>query len=140
MAKHFNTRFTGTVIPGNGRGKGLGFPTANLAVEDDKPDDGVYSAWVQLASGSWVGATVSVGSNPTFKNVRDRRMECHLHDHGRDIYGERIEVVLVRFLRPMIAFGDADELITQTRLDVVESRQILAEIPHPVPCGGPAPR
>lgn len=86
VAKHFNTRFTGTVIPGNGRGKGLGFPTANLAVEDDKPDDGVYSAWVQLASGSWVGATVSVGSNPTFKNVRDRRMECHLHDHGRDIY------------------------------------------------------
>src|SRR5690625_1992861 len=80
-----NLRFTGTVIPGNGRGKGLGFPTANLAVEDDKPGDGVYSAWVQLADRSWVGATVSVGSNPTFKNVRDRRMECHLHDHRRDI-------------------------------------------------------
>src|SRR5690625_3494669 len=104
-----NLRFTGTVIPGNGRGKGLGFPTANLAVEDDKPGDGVYSAWVQLADRTWVGATVSVGSNPTFKNVKDRRMECHLHDHKRDIYGERIEVVLVRFLRPMIAFNDADE-------------------------------
>src|SRR5690625_6096537 len=127
------------VIPSNCCLKGLGYHTANHAVEDDKPDDGVYSAWVQLASGSWVGATVSVGSNPTFKNVRDRRMECHLHDHGRDIYGERIEVVLVRFLRPMIAFGDVDELITQTRLDVVESREILAEIAHPVPWGGHGP-
>lgn len=134
MVDPLNLRFTGTVIPGNGRGKGLGFPTANLAVEDDKPGDGVYSAWVQLACGSWVGATVSVGSNPTFRNVRDRRMECHLHDHERDIYGEKIEVFLVRFLRPMVAFNDAAELIAQTQLDVVESREILASIPHPVTC------
>lgn len=124
-------RYRGIVIPGNGRGKGLGFPTANIGLEENAPPDGVYSAWVRVAGGQWLGATVSVGDNPTFRNVETRRMESHIHDLDEDLYGKTVEVEIVAFLREMVAFNGADELISQTREDVVLSRSILSRTAAP---------
>lgn len=124
-------RCRGTVVHGNGRGKSLGFPTANLALDGEAPADGVYSAWVWIEARGWHGATVSVGNNPTFKNVDTRRMECHVHDLHEDLYGKRVEVEIVAYLREMIAFSSAEELIDRTAEDVVISRDILEKTPLP---------
>lgn len=131
------TRYTGTVVHGNGRGKGLGFPTANLSLTDPAPADGVYSAWVRLGEGEWRGATISVGNNPTFRNVRDRRMECHVHDLHEDVYGQSIEVEIVAYLREMEVFSGERELIDQTARDVEASRALLARVGDRVPTALP---
>lgn len=123
-------RVTGTVVHGNGRGKELGFPTANLRLDSTAPTDGVYSAWVRIGD-RWHGATVSVGDNPTFRNVGARRMECHVHDLSEDLYGQEVAVEIVAFLREMVAFSGADELIERTAQDVARSREILRTVPRP---------
>ncbi|MGO3147041.1 MAG: riboflavin kinase [Leucobacter sp.] len=131
MQQHTTARYAGVVIHGNGRGKTLGFPTANLELAVPAPLDGVYSAWARVGSGSWRGATISVGDNPTFKNVGSRRVECHIHDLRDDLYGQSVEIELVAFLRAMIAFADAQELIDHTKADVVRSRNILSRAALP---------
>lgn len=119
---------TGVVVPGDGRGRVLGFPTANLAVDaDELPPDGIYAAWVRVESGARIGASVSIGSNPTFAGERARRIEVHLHDVELDLYGRRVEVALVRRLRETLRFACVEELIAQTHRDIAASRRALSE-------------
>ncbi|MFJ3472755.1 riboflavin kinase [Microbacterium maritypicum] len=118
----------GLVVPGDGRGRELGFPTANLALDhEDLPDDGIYAAWVRIDDDllSWA-ASVSVGMNPTFDGDRERRVEVHLHDVDLDLYGRRLAVALVARLRPTLRFDGVDALIAQTADDVVHCRLLLA--------------
>lgn len=119
---------SGTVVPGDGRGRALGFPTANLCADGGElPDDGIYAAWVVVDDrGERMPASVSVGSNPTFAGERPRRVEVHLHDVDLDLYGCRLRVELVSYLRPTLAFTSADELIAQSRLDIEDCREVLA--------------
>ena len=121
--------FSGVVVPGNGRGHGLGFPTANVAVARGAvPPDGVYSCWVRLLADPVThGATVSVGTNPTFDDVEGRRVEAYLHDFDGDLYGRTLEVRLVRLLRPTSRFRSVAELIAQSADDVRRSRAVLRE-------------
>ena len=118
----------GVVVPGDGRGRELGFPTANLALDDDDdlPTDGIYAAWVRIDDDAqrWA-ASVSVGANPTFAGDRERRVEVHLHDADIDLYGRRMEVQLVAHLRPTLRFADVSELIAQTADDVERCRVLL---------------
>jgi riboflavin kinase/FMN adenylyltransferase len=119
-------RFTGTVVHGDGRGKGLGFPTANLDTPVSGCVNGVYAGWVRIdGSGRWRQATISVGDNPTFENVGASRVECYIHDFNADLYGARIDTVLVSFIRDMRAFGDVDALVARATEDVATSRRIL---------------
>lgn len=119
---------TGVVVPGDGRGRVLGFPTANLAVvADELPSDGIYAAWVRVEGGPRVGASVSIGSNPTFAGERARRIEVHLHDVELDLYGRSVSVMLVRRLRETRRFERVDELIAQTHRDIAASRRALVE-------------
>ena len=121
--------FGGVVVPGHGRGHGLGFPTANVAVAcGNVPPDGVYSCWVRLPDDPLTyGATVSVGTNPTFDDVEGRRVEAYLHDFDGDLYGRMIEVRLVLLLRPTSRFRTVAELIAQTENDVRRSREVLRQ-------------
>lgn len=117
----------GRVVRGDGRGRGLGFPTANLELGDEGlPDDGIYAAWVRIDDDprEWA-ASVSVGSNPTFDGHRERRVEVHLHDVDLDLYGHVLAVVLVAHLRPTLRFVGVDALIAQTADDVARCRQLL---------------
>jgi riboflavin kinase/FMN adenylyltransferase len=110
----------GVVVRGDGRGRGLGFPTANLetASRSALPGTGIYAGRAHLADGPHAAA-VSVGYNPTFSDDRQRvRVEAHLLDFDRDIYGQRMELELMRRLRGEERFGSVDELVAQMRRDV----------------------
>lgn len=122
-------RVAGIVVRGDGRGRELGYPTANLDTRDLLPPAGVYAAWVRVAgagsAAEWHEATVSVGDNPTFGDVADERAECFLHDFSGDLYGLELEVAFVAYIREMAAFSVLDELIENAASDVERSRELL---------------
>jgi len=108
----------GTVVPGERRGGGLGFPTANLALPAGLllPGDGVYA-------GEALGhrAAISIGTNPHFGG-RERRVEAHLLDFDDDLYGERLVVELWEGLRPQATFATEAELVETIAADVARTR------------------
>jgi riboflavin kinase/FMN adenylyltransferase len=97
----------GTVVCGDGRGRELGFPTANLDVPDGLlvPPDGVYAGWARDAR-----AAVSIGTNPHFDGV-ERRVEAHLLDFGGDLYGERLVVEIWSRIREQRRFESLEQLV-----------------------------
>ncbi|WP_290473800.1 riboflavin kinase [Leifsonia sp. 71-9] len=122
--------FRGVVAAGDRRGRLLGFPTANLAITaGEPPADGVYSCWVTLDGETAPrGGTVSIGANPTFDDVSDRRVEVHIHDFGGDLYGRSVAVEIVRLLRENSRLGGVGELTRKSAEDVRRSRAILSRL------------
>lgn len=118
----------GTVVHGDGRGGVLGFPTANLALEQPpafKP--GVYASRVKCSDGKTFDAVTNLGVRPTFGDSGALLAETHLLDGApRSLYGETIEVALFSFLRGEIAFSTASELVAQIGRDVEEARRFFA--------------
>lgn len=122
------------VVSGDGRGRELGFRTANLDVsraEGFIPMPGIYAAWASLA-GERHPAAVSIGDNPTFSDVGELRVEAHLLDGEIDAYDRRMTLEFVDFLRPMLRFDEVDALVAQVAADSEQAREILAAAPpHP---------
>jgi riboflavin kinase/FMN adenylyltransferase len=119
---------TGEVVRGDGRGKELGYPTANLAFRYNPalPSLGIYAG---LAGGpSTTGALVSVGRRPTFHDDGDVVVEAHLLDWSGDLYGQPLRLELVERLRDERRFESAAELTAQMRHDEVRARAALAGI------------
>jgi riboflavin kinase/FMN adenylyltransferase len=113
----------GTVVPGDRRGRELGFPTANI-VPDDKlviPGHGVYAAF---ANG--VPAAVNVGVRPTFETGRGLLIETYLIDREDDLYGKELRVAFVERLRGERRFSGVEELIAQMRNDVEDAKRVCA--------------
>jgi riboflavin kinase / FMN adenylyltransferase len=108
----------GIVVRGDGRGRELGFPTANLDVPKDLlvPPDGVYAGWVGDHR-----AAVSIGTNPHFDGV-ERRVEAYLLDFDGDLYGQRLVVQLWAPLREQRRFDSLDELVAAIGEDVERTR------------------
>lgn len=118
----------GRVIHGHHRGKGLGFPTANIKPEVKlHPPEGVYAVYCRVGE-DFYEAVMNIGYNPTFK---DRRVsyEVHILDFDRDIYGQVIRVYLVEKLRAEMTFASVDELREQIGRDVEASRLITTSSP-----------
>jgi riboflavin kinase/FMN adenylyltransferase len=122
----------GTVVAGDRRGRTLGFPTANLAPENEViPAHGVYAGHVQLldagtpAAGTRFAAVTNVGRRPTFKEDDPALAEAHLLDFSGDLYGRRIEVSFEARLRGEERFPSADALRAQIARDVELARQKL---------------
>jgi len=115
------------VVHGDHRGRGLGFPTANLLPDDGLavPADGVYAGWLRIAgaSSSRLPAAVSVGTNPTFGS--SRRVEAYVLDADIDLYGQTVEVGFRQWLRGMVTFASVDGLVAQMRQDVAETARIM---------------
>ena len=108
----------GTVIRGDGLGKKLGFPTANLAAHNEQfPPDGVYAVSV-LTGSQTVSGVANIGTRPTTKTDGERLLEVHLIGFSGDLYGRDIEAKFLRFLRPEKKFPDLDALRAQIALDV----------------------
>ena len=109
----------GTVVRGDGRGRELGFPTANLDVPEGLlvPPDGVYAGWVRDRR-----AAVSIGTNPHFDGV-DRRVEAHLLDYDADLYGERLIVEIWARIREQRRFDSLDDLVGAIGDDVERTRE-----------------
>lgn len=107
----------GRVVPGTGRGRELGFPTANLDVEGTVlPPDGVYSATADVG-GERFPCVVSVGNRPTF-GEHSFAVEVYLAGFSGDLYGTIVAAELDVLLRPQKAFKDTDALIIQMKKDV----------------------
>ncbi|MGH4025572.1 MAG: bifunctional riboflavin kinase/FAD synthetase [Pseudonocardiaceae bacterium] len=119
-------RVEGIVIRGDQRGRGLGYPTANLSTPRFAaiPADGVYACRF-VHRGRELSAAVSVGTNPTFSG-RERRVEAFVLDLDEDFYGEQVAVDFVERLRGMVQFDTSEELVTQIDEDVVRTREVLA--------------
>lgn len=116
----------GEVIHGKNRGgKLLGFPTANLKLENEvHPATGVYAVWAQL-NGEIVPGVANIGYSPTFGN-EEISVEVHVMDFDRDIYGHELRVHFVQRLRPEIKFSGLDELVARIHEDIALARRILA--------------
>jgi riboflavin kinase / FMN adenylyltransferase len=120
----------GAVIHGDGRGRGLGFPTLNVGYWPGKivPRYGVYVTW------TWVGerrlpSVTSVGVRPTFDNPPAApRVEAFLIDHSEDLYGQVVRVEFLQFLRPELRFESVQDLIDQMILDTQNAREVLAHV------------
>lgn len=119
-------RLEGIIVRGDGRGKELGFPTANLSTTRFAavPADGVYACWFIHSSGRKLAAAVSVGTNPTFSG-RERRVEAFVLDVDEDFYGQRVSLDFVTRLRGQEKYDTLEALIEQMHLDVAETRKLL---------------
>jgi riboflavin kinase/FMN adenylyltransferase len=125
-------RVEGIVARGYRRGRGLGFPTANLAIAPRTaiPADGIYAGWLtrQDPDGHdeerWPAA-ISIGTNPTFGG-KDRTVEAYALDRDDlDLYGAHAAVDFTARLRGTVRFGSVDELVEQMHRDVAEVRESL---------------
>jgi len=119
----------GRVIRGQGRGHGLGIPTANLELPVDKlvPANGVYAVRVHLPGGGPVKAgALNIGVVPTFGTDAPRAVEVHVLDHQGDLYGSRLQLDLVARLRAERRFPDVQALVAQVRADLEAARQRVA--------------
>ena len=117
----------GQVVPGDHRGRLLGFPTANLKILGQHfavPAFGVYAGRV-LVAGQWYDAMVNVGDNPTFAN-QEARLEAHLFRFEGNLYGREVLVQLVARLRGEEKFPDLDRLQEQLRKDARNAQSLLA--------------
>lgn len=120
-----NYTLEGKVVRGHGRGKPLGFPTANLEPEQGMvmPGNGIYVAWAHV-EGRRLMAPTSVGTNPTF-NDTGRTVEAFLLDFEGDLYGKRLRLEFVQRLRDELKFDTVEALQRQVDADVEETRRLL---------------
>ncbi|MFN5421689.1 MAG: bifunctional riboflavin kinase/FAD synthetase [bacterium] len=125
----------GTVIEGDKLGRKLGFPTANLSlttVEKLVPGSGVYAVRVQLLydgiSRSFQGM-MNIGYRPTV-NGKERRIEVHIFNFDEEIYGTKIRVSLLAFIRDEMKFANLDELIAQLGKDKTIITEVLKKLMH----------
>lgn len=110
----------GKVISGEGKGKLLGYPTANLDVTGlCLPPLGVYKVTVHFDGKSHKGVA-NLGRAPTVRNFGKLSLEVHLLDFQGVLYGKSVEVVFHRFIRPEIKFASVEALIDQIQQDILE--------------------
>ncbi|HVB27756.1 MAG TPA: bifunctional riboflavin kinase/FAD synthetase [Mycobacteriales bacterium] len=126
-------RVEGVVVRGDKRGRGLGFPTANLelAAHAAVPADGVYAGWLWRGAERWPAA-ISIGTNPTFSG-RELRVEAHALDAEPDLYGEHVALDVVARIRDMCTFAEVADLVRQMQRDVEDVRAALARQGHLLP-------
>lgn len=115
----------GTVIHGQGRGRTIGIPTANVAVPEALilPANGVYAVRAGIGTRAYAGAA-NLGTRPTFDGV-GRSLEVHLLDFSDDIYDATLRVEFIARLRPERRFSGIDELVQQIRADIGQVRDIV---------------
>jgi riboflavin kinase / FMN adenylyltransferase len=128
MGRPYSVR--GVVESGDQRGRDLGWPTANIPVSSGiaVPRDGVYAGWLRvLPDGERLPAAISVGTNPTFRGRRDRRVESFVIDAAEDLdlYQQEIEVEFVDRIRGMKRFDEVEHLVAAIGDDVERARIAL---------------
>ncbi|MFZ5802936.1 MAG: bifunctional riboflavin kinase/FMN adenylyltransferase [Candidatus Omnitrophota bacterium] len=142
----------GRVTTGDGRGAGIGYPTLNLETASGVyPPEGVYAVRTRFLAfegaeifesaacpeagefrvtekGPWLDGIMNFGRRPTFTpEETEPRVEVHLFDFKKDVYGQRAEVLIRGFIRRERRFQDAEELRTQIARDVLAAKQLLRQ-------------
>jgi riboflavin kinase/FMN adenylyltransferase len=123
LGRHFTLE--GEVIHGAGRGRKLGFPTANLRTGKELlPKAGVYAVKVQHGA-ALLNGVVNIGKNPTF-GENELSVEVHLLDIQANLYGETLRFYFVQRLRGEVRFAGVPELCAAIQSDIIRARQILS--------------
>ncbi len=120
-------QLSGEVVLGDGRGKSLGIPTANLSVWPERalPQAGVYACRAWVDGQSWAAVT-NVGVRPTFEAQPVLpRVEAHLLDYSSDLYGRQIQLDFIARLRDEMRFASVQALVEQIHTDIARGREIL---------------
>ena len=116
----------GEVIHGDARGRAIGYPTANMALDHYlRPRFGVYAVRARLPDGRLVPAAANVGVRPQFQPPVEG-LETHLFDFDQDLYGQELAVEFHAFLRPEARFDDLGALVERMDRDCAEARAVLA--------------
>ncbi|MEX1997490.1 MAG: riboflavin kinase [Candidatus Andersenbacteria bacterium] len=120
-----NTWMEGLIIHGDGRGRKLGFPTANIQLNEDPPSDGIYACWARLSDGELYQAVLHVGPRPTFPGARNS-VELHLLNFpDQDLYGQATSFLCVQKMREVTKFNSSSDLSLAIRHDCEKAQQIL---------------
>lgn len=125
IGRHFSVG--GTVVHGRQRGKGLGFPTANLQTDKELiPKPGVYAVKVKVGDATFDGAC-NIGDNPTFGNG-SLSIEVFIFDFDGDIYGRDVRLYFVDRIRDEVTFPNPEALREAISRDVARCREILRDV------------
>ena len=119
---------SGSIIHGDGRGKHIGLPTANLDIWQEKllPDVGVYAAIAYVNDKRYM-SVVNIGNRPTFYDQPFlQKIEAHLLDFDQDIYNKDVRLSFIQRIRPEVKFENAEKLMEQIRQDIQFAREVLA--------------
>jgi riboflavin kinase/FMN adenylyltransferase len=115
----------GTVVPGAGRGRSIGIPTANLSTENELlPPQGVYATTVTLGR-TVHRAVTNIGVRPTFESGAAPTIETHVFGLDEDLYGRDLRLSFVLRLRAERAFGDVEALVAQIRQDCAQAQWLF---------------
>jgi len=117
----------GIVVAGEGRGKTIGFPTANIEPPEAYvlPAKGVYAIRCYV-KGAAFDAVMNIGTKPTFSADEVKlTLEVHLFDFNDSIYGEQVEIQFIHYIRDERKFASVGELVKQIRADAVEAKLLL---------------
>ena len=130
----YNYYISGRVIRGAKRGTKIGFPTANIALKNIfRPLLGVYLVKIYIESDShkfthWVYYGIAnLGSRPTFDETT-HCLEVHVFDFNQNIYGKKLKVELLNYIRPQQRFSGIEELTTQIKQDIKLAKQYLSSL------------
>jgi riboflavin kinase / FMN adenylyltransferase len=118
----------GLVVPGDGRGKSLGFPTANVQPDPLRllPERGVYACRVTVDNRTYP-SVANIGLRPTFEGgSNESRLEAHLMDYSGDLYKRNIRVEFIQRLREEKKFNTVQELMDQVQADIKHGREVLS--------------
>ena len=120
---------SGKVIKGAQRGRELGYPTANIKLGNYiQPSLGIYAVWVKVeGKEQWHEGAASLGIRPTFDGG-EVLLEVYLLDYNGDLYGKRLSVAFIKYLRPEEKFIDVESLKKQMDIDCKKSKELLSKI------------
>jgi len=122
----YSFSLTGRVIHGDGRGRKINIPTANLEIDPEKllPAAGVYACWTGIGGNRYASVT-NIGRRPTFKPQADSdSVETHILNFNGQLYDQKITIEFIRRLRPEMRFPDAHALIDRIRQDIELTREM----------------
>ena len=114
----------GTVIEGKKIGRSIGFPTANLSLDQDTfiPNFGVYAGKIYIDKNIF-NTIVNIGLNPTVDDQATLKIEAHIFDFSSDIYNSKVEISLNKFIRKEIKFKNIDDLKFQISEDIKTAKK-----------------
>ncbi|MEJ5350679.1 MAG: bifunctional riboflavin kinase/FAD synthetase [Melioribacteraceae bacterium] len=125
-----NYKINGKIVEGTKRGRQLGYPTANIELNDERkavPKNGVYVVSCVLNEKKYYGV-MNIGVRPTFENENKIILEVNLFDFNEQVYGENIEVSFINRIRDEKKFESEEDLINQINLDVQTAKEIIERI------------
>ncbi len=125
IGRPFN--FISQVVPGVGRGRTLGFPTANLEIIPHQalPSDGVYATIAEINQQT-IPSVTNIGIRPTFGN-NERTVEVYLLDYQGELYGQKLRISFIERLRDERTFENEEKLKAQIKRDIEQAKSILKE-------------